>query len=116
MFVLKTDAAYWWPVEYRMPKEDGSGKFDKRTFEAQFNALPQSRLDELESQQKAGQTISDQDFIDEVFKGWRGITTPDGEEAPVNAANRRVLLDLPGMRAAIILAYQDSVVGRLRKN
>lgn len=114
MFVLKTDAAYWWPVDYRMPTD--AGKFEKVGFDARFKALPQSRLDELEAARKAGQDISDADFVEEVFVAWRKITTPDGQEAQVTPENRAVLLDLPGMRAAIILAYQDSVVGRLRKN
>lgn len=114
MFVLKTDPAYWWPVEYRTPKDDG--KFEKVSFDARFKALPQSRLDELEAAAKAGNDIPDAEFVDEIFTGWRGITTPAGEEAQVTPENRAVLLDLPGMRAAIILAYKDSLLGRLKKN
>lgn len=113
MFVLSQKTTYTWPVKYEYAKDDG--RFEKTEFSAEFRRLPQSRLDEIHKQARDG-TLEDESLIDSVLIGWSGIKTADGDEFTVNEGNRAILLDLPGMRAAIINAYAASIAGAPRKN
>ncbi|MCR4300619.1 MAG: phage tail assembly chaperone, partial [Sulfuricaulis sp.] len=106
--------SYTWPVKYNLPKD--GGKYEKVEFMGEFRRLSQSRLDELMRLARDGQ-IEDSGFVDEILLGWSGIKTGTGEEFEYSGANQRILLDLfPGLRGAIVLAYQESLMGVLRKN
>jgi len=113
MFVMKKRDSYFWPVEYAMPAD--GGKYEPQSFEAEFKMLDQTRLDELADQAKRG-TIEDNAFLDEVLLGWRNVKDENGNDAPYNTLHRKVLLNLPNMRQALITAYFDSVQGAVRKN
>ena len=113
-FILSQKESYTWPVKYNAP--DDGGRYRKVEFMAQFRHLPQSRLDELARLVKAGGTLDDNEFIDEVLLGWSGIKTSEGEAFDPNSRNRAILLDLPGMRAAVIHAFHESLDGIVRKN
>lgn len=112
-FVLSQSPSYTWKVKYQRPRSDG--KFDKDEFTAEFNRLPQSRLDEL---QRAPE-LDDERFIDEILLDWSGIQAKDGDDLvafPFNATNKKILLDFQGMRKAIIDAFFESLAGAARKN
>lgn len=112
-FVMSQKASYTWPVKYEYPKDDG--RFEKVEFTAEFKRLPQSRLDEIHKCVLDG-TLDDGTIIEEVLVGWSGIKTSTGEDFLSNDANRVILMDLTGMRAAIVTAYAASIHGAPRKN
>lgn len=112
-FVLSQKSSYTWPVKYEYPKD--GGRFEPVEFNAEFKRLPQSRLDEIHKAAKNG-TLEDISLIEEVLLGWSAIKTTSGDEFECNDANRSILLDLPGMRAAIVNAFAISITGAPRKN
>lgn len=112
-FILSQKASYTWPVKYDAPRD--GGKYDRHEFMAEFKRLPQSRLDEIQKQAKDN-AVNDGEFLDEILLGWSGIKDEQGEDVPFNEAARRIVLDLPGMRAAIVLAFFGSLEGAPRKN
>jgi hypothetical protein len=112
-FILSQKSSYTWPVKYGTPKD--AGKIEKSEFMAEFKRLPQSRLDAIQKQ-ALDNAVDDDQFIGEILIGWSGIKTPEGEEVLFNEATRSVVLDLAGMRAAIVQAFFDSIAGAARKN
>lgn len=111
--VLDQSPSYHWPVSYRVPRDGGA--YETYTFSVEFRRLPQSRLDEIQRRASAGE-MDDGEFLREVMCGWSGITTPQGDPVAFNPATRDAVLDLPGMRLAIVKAFFDSLAGAARKN
>lgn len=113
MFILSQKTSYTWPVKYEYAKDDG--RFEKTEFTVEFKRMPQSKLDEFHKQAKDG-SLDDEALLDTVLISWSGIKTAGGDEFTVNEGNRSILLDLPGMRAAIVGAFAASIMGAPRKN
>ena len=113
MFKLSDKTSYTWPVKYRVP--DG-GKYADVEFTAEFKRLTSSRLEQLARDAGEGK-VNDDTFIAEVLLGWSGIKTAAGEEFEYSAGNRDLLLDtFPGLRYAVVTAFQESIAGAVRKN
>lgn len=112
-FVLSQTPHYEWPVEYRTPID--GGKYKPSAFVAEFKRLPQSRLDEI-FKGATEDEVDDDAVLDEVLMGWSDIKDQEGNEFECTDANRRILLDLPGMRSTLLRAYFGSIEGAARKN
>lgn len=112
-FVLDNKPRYKWPVEISIPNGDGRKK--RVSFMGEFARLTQSRLDEINLLAQKSQ-ITDNEVIEEIFQGWEGVEDTSGNPVEVTPSNRRALLDVPGMRAAIIGAFFDSIIEGARKN
>lgn len=110
MFVIKKDANYYWPVKVLSP--EGDGKQVTQTFDAQFKRIPQSRLSALLKDDDA----TDAGFAREVVVGWRGIVDESKNEVPFSDGLLQEMLELPGVAAAISVAYLESVSQVKRKN
>jgi len=124
-FVLKQSATYSWPVSFRVPTD--GGKYDKQSFDAEFKRLPQSRINEIQTEVQARvraaakdevfeSEISDISIAEEVLAGWAGIVDTDGDEIPYGEASKSQLLNVPMMAGSIIEAYFESVAGKKTKN
>lgn len=113
MFVLSQKDHYTWPVKYEFPTD--KGRYEKVEFIAEFKRLPQQRLDEFAKMAKEDR-LDDIALIDEVLTGWSGIKTADGQEFEYSEQNRTTLLELAGMRAAIVFSFIGSIGGAPRKN
>jgi hypothetical protein len=124
-FVLKQSATYSWPVPFKVPTD--GGKYEKQTFDAEFKRLPQSRINEIQTEVQArirsaekGEAfesdISDISIADEVLAGWNGVVDDEGEEVPFSATSKAQLLNIPGLAGSIIEAYFESVAGKKLKN
>lgn len=124
-FVLKQSATYKWPVSFRVPMD--GGKYDKQSFDAEFKRLPQSRINEIQSEVqlriKAAEKgdpfesdISDISIASEVLTGWAGIIDDDNEEIAYSETSKAQLLNVPMMAGSIIESYFESVAGKKTKN
>jgi len=124
-FVLKQSATYKWPVSFRVPTD--GGKYERQSFDAEFNRLPQSRINEIQTEVQArikaaekGEAaegdISDISIADEVLAGWDGIVDDEGEEVPYSKTSKTELLNVPGLAGSIIEAYFESIAGKKTKN
>lgn len=119
--VLKDSDSYTWPIVYRQPVS--GGRREKQEFEAEFQRLPQSRINAIqELAQKRidndpdATDISDVSIADEVLVGWEGIVDGDGEPIGYSKSTKAQLLELPMMAGTLIEAYFTSLVEEKRKN
>lgn len=120
-FVLKQTNRYDWPVLVKTPQAGGT--FQQFEFIGQFTRLRQDRIDEILctlNEQRAGRNVetpvTDAQLVDEVFQGWADITAEDGSTLVVSPENRDLLLNVPGIRAAVIQSWFESISGIERKN
>jgi hypothetical protein len=124
-FVLKVDDSYSWPVPFDLPID--GGRHERRSFDARFKRLPQSRIDELlEAGQRrvaamrAGEPldgmVDDASVARELVIGWSGITDEVGEEIPFSAKALEQLIEVPMVAQAIVQAWGNSLQGAKRKN
>jgi hypothetical protein len=124
-FVLKQSATYSWPVPFKVPTD--GGKYEKQTFDAEFKRLPQSRINEIQTEVQArlratefGRPfegdVSDISIADEVLAGWAGVVDDEGEEVPFSATSKAQLLNIPGLAGSIIQSYFESIQGKKTKN
>ncbi|TAL50035.1 MAG: hypothetical protein EPN89_05380 [Methylovulum sp.] len=81
-----------------------------------FKVLPQSRI-----QQVIDDELNDgEDILDEVLVGWDDGAFKDDDDAPLlyNDDNKKLILDVPYVRSALIKAYFKAINGKeyKRKN
>ena len=111
-FVLKKSSTYSWPVVVEVAVD--GGKWERTTFDVEFNDLTQSRLMEIAELSADGQ-LSDVDVAREVMCGWNGIQDENGENIPYSIKGRDELLEQPMLAAAIAGAYLDRKKGKAAK-
>ncbi|MDB6061567.1 MAG: hypothetical protein JWM78_1670 [Verrucomicrobiaceae bacterium] len=115
MFVLKKRPGYFWPVKFQIPL--ANGKFEEHEFSAEFARIPQQRLDSIAADlQNKKSKITDEDIVKEVFIGWKDVTDEVGDAILFNEENRATLLNVPGVRTAIVKAFYESIAGAAEKN
>ncbi len=115
-FTIKKRESYCWTVEHAIEKREG--KTELMVFDAEFRALPSSRIDALLQRARDAQ-VNDVAFLDEILIGWHGLRAEDGTEFAHSEEHLRQLLEVfPGITAALMRAWVDSVVGggAARKN
>jgi hypothetical protein len=112
-------------VPFKVPTD--GGKYEKQTFDAEFKRLPQSRINEIQTEVQArlratefGRPfegdVSDISIADEVLAGWAGVVDDEGEEVPFSATSKAQLLNIPGLAGSIIQSYFESIQGKKTKN
>lgn len=115
MLILGKSESYKWPVTVEIAVD--GGRYERAEFVAEFRRLPQSRLDEIAQTLRAdGEIITDAALAEEVLAGWDRIKDADGQPIPFTTANRAAVLDIPGVRTALVVTFFESVSGGRRKN
>tara|TARA_B100000700_G_C14590830_1_gene644541 strand:+ start:202 stop:534 length:333 start_codon:yes stop_codon:yes gene_type:complete len=108
-FVRKKVASYKWPVRVESPSSESAGKFDIQTFDAVFNRLKRSTINELADS-------GDADLIDACLLDWEGIEEEDGTKITCNKSNKAEFIDDPYWSKAVINALLESLEGAKAKN
>ena len=107
-FAIKKRDSYRWTVEHVIGKI--KGKQELMSFDAEFKALPQARLDEMMTLAQVGK-LSNGTLLDEVLVGWHDLSR-DEAEFTYGKTNLDMLAELyPGILGSIVRAYMDSIVG-----
>jgi len=111
-FQLDVSDIYAWPVEVAIVNEKGGRK--TMGFTALFKRMPQSEIDAV--LERAGQNdITDQELVDDVMTGWKGVK--DGkDDVAFNAANLAAVCEIAPTRMRILEAWSVSVSEGVRKN
>lgn len=112
-FVVSKPATYEWPVTIESPID--GGVYKKETFNAVFNRLSQTRLQEI-SKELIDQKMTDIDVAREALVGWNGILDDDKNVVEYNPVIANQLLDIAGFASAVAQSFFDSVTGIKRKN
>lgn len=110
MFKISQSETYSWPVRVQIPTDEG--KFHTHSFTAYFRRVPQSRFEEL-----LANDARDRDIAAVVMAGW-GDDVVDVDDNPVAFSDAALaqFLDFPGVAAAVVIAYAESLQGAKRKN
>lgn len=117
-FVLSEKTTYPWTVSVQTPDPQKPGRWKTHTFTATFK-----RLAPLEVQERLAHLAEtdlgfeeryqrENDFMEEILKGWEGITESDGEPILFSDTTRDLLLEVPEVRRALFEAYFDSALHR----
>ena len=112
-FTLKTSDSYKWPVSIDIPVDHG--KHERRTFDAEFKRITQSRVRKMGELIETGE-ITDIDLVREVLIGWEGIADEDGNSVKFSNNSLMVLCEIPMAATAISKAFFESLAGARRKN
>lgn len=118
-FTIKKRESYRWTVEHALEKREG--KLEFLTFDAEFRAFAQTKIEEL-FKRISTMEMDDMAMLDEIMVGWSGLDDSRGDKAeafPFSRDNLKALLDMyPGMAASLSQAWTNSVLGgaATRKN
>jgi hypothetical protein len=108
-FVIKKRDSYRWTIEHALEKRQG--KVELMSFDAEFKALPTSRIDVLLEQARQLK-IDDVTFLGEILVAWHGLRAEDGAEFAYSAENlKQMLEEFPGITASLSRAWTESVLG-----
>ncbi len=105
---LATKRKVKWPVTIAVPQDGGNTV--KSSCSVEFEVLTQDDIERLNAEGK--------DLLDVAVQGWAGISLDDEEELAVSEENRKRLIAIPYVRAALFAAYNELQTGRAaaRKN
>lgn len=118
-FKIDLSCTYTYPVAVDIIGDKGKNK--TFTFSAEFKRFSQSEAEQLSKDLQAidGEPakLTDEDFIDAVVMSWSDIS--DENDQPLgfsNAIHKDAVLDVYGVKQAIIKAFFESISGAKRKN
>lgn len=118
-FKIDLSNTYSYPVAVDIMGDKGKTK--TFTFNTEFKRFSQTEAEQLSKDLQSfdgeAAKLSDDDFIDEVVANWSDIT--DEADQPLdfnNAIHKAAVLDVYGVKQAIIKAFFESISGAKRKN
>jgi hypothetical protein len=119
MFKIDQAPSYFFPVTVELAID--GGKFQKSTFDAEFNRLSKTKMKEIFDRfpsisKDVEDPITDNEILDLVFIGWKGVVDDAGEPLPYSQTTREALLDVQGVGSAIVRTYFASIAGSKQKN
>lgn len=115
--VVKKRDTYRWTVDHVI--EVRAGKQEVMSFDAEFKALPKSKIEDLMKQAQLAargeSALKDDAFIGEVLHELHGIVREDN--TPFRKADLDELVEIfPGLLTSLGRAWTESVLGFPRKN
>lgn len=113
MFIISQSTSYTWPVTVEFPTD--GGKTERQTFDAEFKRVSQTRINEIRERIEKGD-ITDPELARDVLVGWNGVHDSSGDSVPFSERARDMLLDVPLVASAVVLAWLGSLTGIKRKN
>lgn len=113
-FKLKQSTSYKWPVALVIPVD--GGKRETHTFDACFNRLPQSRIDEIrqlaiaiERGRADEEEANERQMVSEILVGWDGVVDDDGEAVVFSVAGLAEMLEIPTVANQILREFFNSL-------
>lgn len=115
MFKIDISKTYFFPVTVELPED---GKHKKISFDAEFNRLSKTenraifeRFPSASEDTDIENPIKDDEILDLVFVGWKGIQDADGEPLAYSETAREKVLEIQGVSNGIIAAWFASIAG-----
>ena len=108
--IAEVPKSYTWPVVIYIPAD--GGKTVKATFDAEFKALEQERINDYIA--GAGRE-SETDLLDECVIGWKGVIDADGNDMPYSEHAKAKLIAIPYVRSGLVRAFFESITGGARR-
>lgn len=115
-FILEQSPTFTYPITIR-ELTDG-GRIRTHQFEAIYNRLPASRMEEVQlayqrlkvaaAKDQEVDEIPTREIAAEILAGWTGITTPDGEPVEFNAVTKAKLLEVATVADVLVSEFFDA--------
>ena len=123
-FVLEQSATFTWPIVIR-ELQDG-GRYRTHHFDAVFNRLPQSRLEEIQISYQRIKSLAARDLeieelptraiAAELLAGWQGITDSSGDAIPFSEDAKAKLLEVNAVADVLVATYIQAIEKAKEKN
>ena len=114
MFTLDLSDTFFWPVRFRVPREDGTGH-DEQTFDAEFRRLKQEEITGM-LKRAGAESLSDAQLAAEILVGWKGVVDRQKAPIPYSEGARDRALSVPGMGSAVMTSFFDAHAKAVEKN
>ena len=118
-FKLDLSETYVYPIELEIVGD--KGKYKKFSFNAEFKRLSQSEVEQLgkdiTAQDGEPAKLTDEDLVDIVLVDWSDIY--DEHDLPIEFSNpkhKAAVLDVYGVKQALVKGFFESIAGAKRKN
>lgn len=115
-FILEQSPTFTYPITIR-ELTDG-GRIRTHQFEAIYNRLPASRMEEVQlayqrlkvaaAKDQEVDEIPTREIAAEILAGWTGITTADGEPVEFNAVTKAQLLEVATVADVLVSEFFDA--------
>lgn len=117
-FKIDLSDTFFFPVTVQIAKD---GKHDTAKFDAEFKRLSKTENREIfDRLPRTGHDvdvpITDDEILDLVFVGWKGVVDSDGVEIPYSETARTKVLDIQGVSNGIVQSWMNSITGARSKN
>lgn len=110
-FVLKPKKSYTWPVQFKVPADDG--KYENLEITLEFAQLKPEDVNKIISDND----MTDMDVVKKIVLGWKDVKDADEKELPFCEENLKLLLaSYFGLTAIITRTFLDSMTGAVAKN
>lgn len=111
MFKFATQRRVLWPIEIKVPSDDGSGKVESVEVKVLFDLMTRSEAKAIEDDIDKAPHV-----LPEKVKGWEGIANESGEPIEFSAENLDALLDIPYIERAFAIGLIQASNGAPAKN
>lgn len=115
-FILEQSPTFTYPIVIR-EVTDG-GRIRTHNFEAVYNRLPASRMEEVQlayqqiraavGRDQAVEAIPTREIAAEILAGWSGITTPDGQAIEYSEATKAKLLEVATVADVLVASFFEA--------
>ena len=115
-FILEQSPTFSWPITIREVMD--GGRHRPHTFEAIYNRLPASRMEEVQlAYQKIKvaaardlevDAIPTREIAAEILAGWKGITDGAGAEVEFTAASKAQLLEVATVADVLVSTFFEA--------
>lgn len=115
-FILEQSPTFTYPITIR-ELTDG-GRIRTHQFEAIYNRLPASRMEEVQlayqrlkvaaAKDQEVDEIPTREIAAEILAGWTGITTADGEPVEFNAVTKAQLLEVATVADVLVSEFFEA--------
>lgn len=114
MFNLDLSNAYWWPVTFSVPREDGNG-FETHRFRAKFRRMPVAELEALQKRVRE-ERLSDAEIAKGLLVDWDEVANRDGGKVPYSDAAYAQALQITNFGTGVVSAWSESLAKGPEKN
>ena len=118
-FKIDLSETYNYPVSLEIVGD--KGKYQKFSFNAEFKRLSQSEVEQLgeDIRPQGGEPakLNDEDLVDIVMVNWSDIYDEHGQPIEFsNPKHKAAVLDVFGVKQALVKGFFESINGVKRKN
>ena len=110
MFKISSKNEFWWPVQIKIPRGDGTKRMDTHQIKMLFKLVSRSELAKITEKEEEDIQIA------EYILDWDGVKDEEGNDVPFSREMLDQLLDNLYVMRSVSDAFQECQFGALEKN